>query len=77
MTKEVFSKLLKRKEDVPQAGLKFMDELEGEGKGHHHSLGWTGPVRTRRWQSQLRGSVLRLRWSALLITHNNRMEKSN
>ena len=30
---EAHSMLLKRKDDVPQAGLKFMDELVGEGKG--------------------------------------------
>ena len=32
-TDKAWLKLLKRKEDVPQAGLKFMDELVGEGKG--------------------------------------------
>ena len=32
-TDKAWSKLLKRKGDVPQAGLKFMDELVGIGKG--------------------------------------------
>ena len=36
---EMWSMLLKRKDDVPQAGLKFMDELVGEGKGPPSFLG--------------------------------------
>ena len=65
-TDKAWSRLLKRKEDVPQAGVKFMDELVGLGKDPPSFLRMDRANEDEK-MVELKESALRLRWSTLLM----------